>query len=150
MRGAMEADSDRDGEVELPKLFEAQKILSEFQILDTRLFKMLKFWFCFAFIVLIEDNIKPERITNNYFWSTPSQHVEKMRYIIPILTIQSQKNYKNYFLLFTHTKCEVSSKLSSLQPRRWDKSLTIWAKGQKEEIPKVARKIKLGMSCVIF
>lgn len=67
----MEADSDRDGEVELPKIFGAQKILSEFQILGTRLFKLLKFWFCIAFIVPIEDNIKPERITENFFGSTP-------------------------------------------------------------------------------
>lgn len=54
----MEANSDTDGEVELPKLAGAQKILSEFQILGTRLFKLLKFWFCIAFIVLIESNIK--------------------------------------------------------------------------------------------
>lgn len=43
MRGAIEADSEGDGEVELLKLFGAQMILSEFQILGTRLFKLLKF-----------------------------------------------------------------------------------------------------------
>lgn len=129
MRGAMEADSDRDGEVELLKLFGAQMILSEFQILGTRLFKLLKFWFCIVFIVPIEDNIKPERITKNFFGQLPPPpSIWKMRYIIPILTRQSQKNYK--FFYYSHIQ-NVKFQVNWVAYNQGDRT-RVWKPGPKD------------------